>query len=376
MRVTVALLKCCSIARSATVAEAASHTQHSLKITNQSESTAEMGWWPFGEKAGEAAISRSGMRDAMNRLRSIMIRSGMLEDDVEMGPSSTGDPYQDKVNLLIKTVQTVRDMIVERNTNQRTSMGSAADLAADSHEINKRLKELQEELDALKAMLAGYDAELAKVNLKNEKSKKESENGVGKKDDLVLSLERSQKERNTSYTNCSNALEALRELNSQRMMSEKEADGHSAVGGAPKGFRTSIDRLKAKRRNNHISAAADDGTGGGDSNLATNTETAAEFKALKEKQRVQDESLKQLGSVLAEITDGAKKIGQELDKQNAMLEQSSSTVDKLSNKLTDINNGLTKLLKETSPMSMSLYVVGCLLVMAIVGFFIFQFGGV
>lgn len=334
-----------------------------------------MSWWPWGEKAGEAAVSRSSMRDAMNRLRSIILRSGLQLDEGEGSEmKSTGDPFQDKVNWFTKSAKSLSEQIAERNKNQREQLGSAADLAADSHDINKRLGEMRSELDQLKEILADDEK-------KKDKAIKKAKDPEGKDRALIESLERTYRERSTSYQNCSNVLEQLKDLNAARMMSEEEAKKQSGAGrgsGAPKGMRSTLDRLKQKRKDNRIDIGAMSGDGGGEgsSDLAKNNETAAEYAALKEKQRKQDEALAQLANVLGEIQDGARKIGDELDKQNKMLDKQADTVDRLTGKLQTLNKGLDTLLKAQKGTNVTIYVIVCLLILAIVGIILVQTGAV
>lgn len=333
-----------------------------------------MSWWPWGEKAGEASVSRSSMRDAMNRLRSIILRSGLELEEGEAGDmKSSGDPFQDKVNWFTKSAKSLSEQIAERNKNQREQMGSAADLAADSHDINKRLGEMRTELDQLKEILADDEK-------KKDKAIKKAKDPEGKDKSLIESLERTYRERSTSYQNCINVLEQLKDLNAARMLSDEEAKKQSGAGrsGAPKGMRSTLDRLKQKRKDNRIDVGAMSGDGGdaGGSDLAKNNETAAEYAALKAKQAKQDEALLQLANVLGEIQDGARKIGDELDKQNKMLDKQADTVDRLTGTLVTLNKGLDTLLKAQKGSNITIYVIVCLLILAIVGIILVQTGAI
>lgn len=318
-----------------------------------------MSWWPWGEKAGEASSSKSSLRDAKNRLRSILMRCGVEEDESQKD-ASTGDPFQDKVNQFTRSIKTVRDEIVERNQHVRDQIGNPADIAAESQEITRELIHLEKELAGLQKMLAEGAEKLRKKEEK-EKDKLEHE-----KSDLLKSLRRSQTERTTSITNCKVALDAVKDLNMQRGMSEEEVT-MQGKGAAPRTFRTTLDKLKQRRRANY---AVDDGQS---TDLRENDETKEQMKLLAQKQKQQDDSLRQLSQVLGEINNNAKIIHAELVKQTAMIDSTTGVVDDMTSRLQKLNKGIKKLLEETSGVQISMYVIACLLVLAVIGFFAVEF---
>jgi SYP7 family syntaxin len=327
-----------------------------------------MSWWPWSENASEATASKSNLRDARNRLRSILRRCGLEDEENKEEVQSTGDPFQDRVNHFTRSVKQCSADIIERNQHQRERLGTAGDLAAESQEINRELLRLKKELDGINEMLTASGEKLRK---KEEKEKDVDENA---KSDMLKSLRRVQVERMTSTKSCETALQALRDLNLQRNMSEEEAKREGAGGGAgPKTFRTSIEMLKDRRRANAAAYAVDDGQS---TDLAKNEETAEEMRILKEQQKQQDEALGQLSHVLREIQQNAKQINDELNKQNKMIDAQSTVMEDLTGRLVKLNKDIKGFIEEQKPMTVITYVIACLLILAIVGFFVFEFGGV
>jgi hypothetical protein len=185
-----------------------------------------------------------------------------------------------------------------------------------------------------------------------------------------VSLRRLHQERTTACSNCKTALNSINELNNQRSMDEDEAKKHSDPNAAgPKNFRTSIEKLKQKRRSANYQAD-------GDTNLATNEETAEEMKLLAQKKRQQDAALDQLGSVLGQIQHNAKLIHAELEKQNAILDKQTSTVEDLTQRIGKLTKDIKGFIEETKPLTCAMWVIGCLLILSIVGFFLFEFGAI
>ena len=98
------------------------------------------------------------------------------------------------------------------------------------------------------------------------------------------------------------------------------------------------------------------------------------MKSLAEKKKREDAALDRIHAGLGRITECAIQIGQELDTQDRMLQDAEDKMDKANKDLKGINKGLSGILKAQSPMNMVINVTCFLLILALVGFFLSEFG--
>jgi peptidoglycan hydrolase CwlO-like protein len=318
-----------------------------------------MSWWPWSEQKGEAAVSRSTMRNSMSKLRAILIRCGLPDDGDKDAAASTGDPFTDKVSMFVRSCKQLEEQIRERNKAVLEAVGGAADIAGDSSDINRRKRELKDELAEIKALAEESEAKVRKAN-KKQKAK-----------EIIDQLEATHKTRESMHQNCKTAYDRICDIDAQRGMSEKDIAMNQQGTGTGGVYRQSLTALRNrnKRKDGRINLGANDPNSG---NLDTNAETAEEMKKLRSQQQQMDAGLDQLNVILQNITSGARQLGDELKKQTQMIEESSGTIDRLTNNLVQLNKGITSVIKAQGPMSVMLYAVGCFMILGIVGFMLVQ----
>ena len=330
---------------------------------------------------GAAIAMRAVLRDAINRLRYIRENCGVAEDGEQ--EASTGDPFRDKVLAFTRTAKGLREMICDRNESQRKHVGTATDMARDSHDINVMFRDLNNDLRELENMVKQADKDLARANKKK------------KSEDKIANYEKVYTTRRQTWENCQKVLEELKTVNQQRQLTEKEVkklatlnpDQRKRVEQKAQLREQLSQRLKRKPK------AADDGGedamspkeggedgdggGGGPSGrIDTDPETEKQWKEIKQKEAKQAQQLDRIHAGILRITDLAKGIGAELDEQDVMLQATESKVDKATKDLKMMNKGLTKLMKDQKPMNMCINISCLFLFLGLVGFFLLKFGAI
>jgi hypothetical protein len=242
-----------------------------------------------------AIVSRSTLRDVMNRLRKIKKACG--RDDEEDGETqSTGDPFRDKILQFQKSAKDVNEMITERNSEARKNQLAPAEIAQKSHDINVEMRNLTADLRAIEALAEAAIRDVARTNIK---IKKAGEKNSGERQEKLAARERIAKEREKAVTSCRQVVEDLKELNQQRFMTEKEvkaAKDQAAIGGGKGGKggvqlrQTLQQRLKQQARRK--AGGGDDAEGEMPSKrLEDDPETAQQAKQLVEMKKKEDMAL-------------------------------------------------------------------------------------
>lgn len=317
------------------------------------------------------AVSRATLRDSMNRLKSIRKRCGK-EDEEDKAKASTGDPFRDRCNQFMSDLKECKELISERNEGARKN-GQDRTTIEQSHDINRSILNLEKDLKEIKSLVEEAERTLAKENRKGKKAKQTK----------VVLYERQYKDRETAYKNCCELLEAAKAMNQQRF------GGGGKKGGAGltqaqelklgKSAQLRSQLLATTRNGASANAGAtsnvDGGGGGGDKDsLEKNPETAEQMKVLAQQEKLINAGLDRLSKGVARLHNLALEIGAEIDTQNTMLDQADDKVSSQTKQLKNLNKRLKKLVKETAPVSMLLN-VGCFgLLLALVGYFLYEFG--
>jgi SYP7 family syntaxin len=326
-------------------------------------------------KTPGAVAAKAYLRDCLKRCAQIRKRCGKDDDKGDQRESS-GDPFRDKTQQFSKDIGSLKEMILERNEGQK-KMGNDRDAIEQSHDINRLLRKLDHDLLQIKAMVDQSDRELAKANKKK------------KKQDKINLLEQQLRGRQTAYDMCAEILAGARNMNEQRFggaQPKKGKGGSSAPQmtiGKKMSLKPSLDDILRKDRNKQIGGGGaapgeggeDSGGGGtGPQRLEDNPETAEQMKVLKEQERKINAGLDRLGKNVGRLHELAVMIGAEIDTQNKALDEAEESVDKQTKDLRAINKRLKGLIKKSKPMN-TFITIGCfLLLLSLVGYFLYQFG--
>ena len=325
----------------------------------------------FEADAKEVNISKSHMRDAIKRVENILKVAfmycvnydrakyeGELSEDMINNTLSEGggmmldtDPVEKTTNKFMNHGTLLRDKIQTINEMRRTGTGgSAGELAKDSHDINIIMRDMRHELENIKDAYIESQQKMNKYKGKNEEKKAKYEATYAKY--------------KTYYETCNKLMETMIKLKLEREEETETVAGGGASSGPVSGVKTTIDKFIKRRRTALCEKSGD---------LRENEETAVQMKMLDSGKKKQNELLEQLGNVVNEITESIKRIGVELDTQNAILRDQDKKVGTYTDRLVKMNAGLDKYLGESKSSNNWLYVIACLLISAIVGYFVTEF---
>mgnify|MGYP001599669604 CR=1 FL=1 len=310
-----------------------------------------------------AIASRVMLRDCLNRLRNIRVKCGKQDED---GPllESTGDPFRDRIINFQRLVKQVTTTISERNDSTQKKVGSAYDMAEDSHQVNTCFKDLRESLREIDAMIKESAAKYAKHAKKG-------------REDKMAHYEKEEKDRRAGYDACKATLDKLTELNQQRNLTKKEIEKSKAMRDAEGKLQERVAlRQSMKHRIKQKPTDGGEDPDAGSAKLDEDPETAEATKQLALKQQRQDAMLDDIGKSMDRILSVATQIGSELDTQDKMLQDAEDKADKATSDLKLLNKGLTKLMKDQKPMNVIINVACGAVLLGLVGYFLYDFGAV
>lgn len=313
---------------------------------------------------------RCTLRDCVKRLKQVRVKAGK-QDEADQQAQSTGDPFRDASTEFIRGVKAVKELINERNVGVKKN-GQDRVAIEQSNEIRKGIRNLQAITAKIKEMCDDADKLLAREN-KKKKPKQEK----------VKLLERQLKEREAQHKQCLDMIEAVRNMDSQRL------DNNGKKAGMEMGQELELGKKATLRKQlniNNLKAAADKqakrrAEGGeegetemGAKRLEDDPETKAQMQEIAKQEALINAGLDRLKGGVARLHDLATEIGGQLDMQNTMLDNTEATIDKQTKQLKGINRRLGKLLKEQAPMNMFINICCVLLLLGLVGYFLLQFG--
>jgi SYP7 family syntaxin len=311
-------------------------------------------------------LHRSTLRDTIRRLKNVRKKAGK-EDEEDKRLQSTGDPFRDASNLFLDGVKKIRELMTQRNAEAKKH-GQDQGVIAESNEIRREMRGLETILGQIKTFV-----DEAVKHRDREQAKKSP------KANKLMLLERQVKEREGQYKAMQETLEGLRDLDAQRFGEGKKGTGANAqdlkLGNKMK-IRTTLLGLKKQREKE-----AEGGDAGGNAMAVTGTtkledaeETKDQMKAIKTQEAKIDQGLSRLSAGVKRLHELSLQIGAQIDMQNTMLDATEQKVDSQVTQIKSLNRRLGKIIKAQSPMNTFMTVACIILVLALVGFFLVQFG--
>lgn len=328
---------------------------------------------PFWSKVTSPGTSKAILRDCISRLRHIRERAGYKDENGNPSGEGTGDKFRDSIIAFTRQGTSVRELVDERNTHQARGLGTQADIARESHDIRMHLMEMKKELQAIRVEVDKSEKDMRKANKKNKKPEK------------IAMLEKIHREREVAYQNCVEAYDQLEELSRQRNMSEKELKEMKATGGDKTKHKRATERLQLREtlqqrlkrtQGKKTEEGGDDDNGGEVDNrkLEDDPEAKLQIASINKKEAQMNAGLDRVAKTLGRIEEISLQISAELDEQQRIIAGIDDKTDKATSDLKKINKGLTKLLKEQSPMNIIINVACGILLLAMVGYFLLEFG--
>lgn len=333
------------------------------------------------------ASTKSIHRKSMKMLEEIIIKCG-CEPDSDSQPNSI--LLFDQINNFdtvkeydINDIPILSNMIIitfpscckflleyinERNKVLLEQYKDTREIATMNNELNKKLNSIKNVLSALKKC---KDLFADKKNNVEEKCKKYGENNNNKKlaekKEMFNRYDTFIKLCNENFDKFDSLIVSIEDYKNKIPTKDDEVPNANAeipsISNKIKNtMRQKLTDLKKKRKDKYVSV---DGIGTIDS--SEQVEFDREMDNLNLKKQKQDKCLDILLATVNEIQTNAKLIGDELTKQEEMIENSNKTIDKEQNKLDKLNKNLTTLLKDVPKSNVVIYVIICLLILAIVG---------
>lgn len=303
-------------------------------------------------------LLRSNLSDSIKRLKRIQKKAGK-EDPDETEHANTGDPFSDVATTFIILVTKTKAAIHKKNTEWRLH-GVDRTFSEESNAIRRNINEMERMVDQLKTMVDFSEKEyLAAVGKKKKKEKAEL-------------LKKALDEKRSQYSDALVTIDVVKEMNR-----ELTAPG----GGAPTDITFGkkaqlVEQLSSLDFSSAASKYREDNSGGG-STGPSRLEDHHEFGQKMSEIRLQDEKidagLDRLREGMARLKDISASIGEQLNVQNQMLQQTEEVMTRQSQQLYNISSRITKLMKESSPINTFLYCCCAVLILAMIAFMLLQF---
>jgi len=239
---------------------------------------------------------------------------------------------------------------------QKKGMNNDHDTIEKSHGINKELMELDINMGRMLEMLNADDLAVSKAISKKKKAQK------------IAALEAQAKDRRTMYNNVKAAITDLKELNSKRI--------ESKAGMNPE--QVAMTNKRTQLKDLLMQGGSKEGvqtTGQAAKRMEDDIELQDVLKKINEGEKKIDRGLDILLEGVKRLGEHARAIGNELDTQNAMLNQAENKMSKREEELKGINQRLNKMIKAYAPQN-TLFTVCCvILLIAMIGYLVYEFAG-
>jgi chromosome segregation ATPase len=305
------------------------------------------------------ATSLATLRDTITRLKRVRVTCGKNDDDVEQ-KLLTGNIFEDNINKFVTEFKALQEFMEEKRENMK-KFGNDRETIILSQDVRKKTKELEEILAEAKKVIDEKDEKLAKYNvqLSNGENKK-----IQKKHDTLKSECDKCK---GVYDKCVKELELAKEGLTKSM--ENKDNGRNISPARKKrisALRDNMDKFNKRKLN-----------GGEGNEVEMTAEEKAEYdiqmKEVNQKNALIDKSLDRIKAGVERLNHIAINIGVEVETQNRMLDNTEIKVDTANKDLRGLNRGLTKLMREQKPLTLWLKVSAVIFVVAIIGYFLYQF---
>lgn len=306
-------------------------------------------------------LLRSNLADTIKRLKRIQKKAGK-QDPEDEEQVSTGDPFSDIGTSFVILVTKTKAAIHKRNMGcrlhgvDRISIEEAAVIRRNISEMERMASQLQ---DLLNSTEKEYTAAAGK--------KKRNQPKI----DL---LKKALDEKRSQYQDCLTTIDVVKEMNRELI-----APGGDAATDITFGKKAKLrEQLSSLDFSSAASKYRDDNGGGGanatrSGRLEDNDEYRRKMAEIKEQDEKIDAGLDRLREGMARLKDISTSIGEQLNAQNLMLQETENMLNRQSQQLYNISNRITKLMKESSPINTFMYCCCVILILAIVGFVLLQF---
>lgn len=304
-------------------------------------------------------VLRSNLSDSIKRLKRIQKKAGK-EDPDEAERANTGEPFSDVATTFIILVTKTKAAIHKKNTEWRLH-GVDRTFTEESNVIRRNINEMERMVDQLKDMV--------------DISEKEYVAAVGKKKKKLEKAELLKKaldEKRSQYEDALVTIDVVKEMN--RELSAPGGGGPTDITFGKKA--QLVEQLSSLDFSSAASKYREDSSAGGatgPSRLEDHPEFGQKMSEIKLQDAKIDAGLDRLREGMARLKDISSSIGEQLNVQNQMLQQTEEVMTRQSQQLYNITSRITKLMKESSPINTFLYCCCAVLILAMVAFMLLQF---
>lgn len=303
-------------------------------------------------------LLRSNLTDTIKRIKRIQKKAGK-QDAEEEEQVNTGDPFSDVATSFVILVTKTKAAIHKKNAGCRLHGVDRVSIE-EATVIRRNISEMERMLEQLQDLLSAAEKECTTAAGKKKKNQT--------KVDL---LQKAVNEKRCQYEDALTTLDVVKEMN--RELITPGGDGATDITFGKKAkLREQLSSLDfmspgTKYRESGGVTASRSGK------LEGNEEYSQKMIEIKEQDKKIDAGLDRLREGMGRLKDISTSIGEQLNVQNQMLQDTETILDRQSQQLYNISNRITKLMKESSPINTFMYCCCVVLILAIVGFILLQF---
>ena len=330
-----------------------------------------------------AVGSRSVLRDALRRLNEIRVACGKGEGPGNQQFVPTGDPFADRLQIFKGHSIEVKEAIKDRDATaeQRTAEDQTEYIRSDARVLGL-LAKMKLDVDAL----GRYVAEAHGKLIEAEKAKRSPEKIQAKRNVHHERL-RATQEAESVLANC-NALAATSAKSiatsrltgkKQQLLEQANVQRKSRVHAAMETLRRAnaqhVDPGRAQTFQELEALTRNDPYGANDTEIPRleNSEYRTQYMQIQDQKQQIDAGLDRLSAAIARIRQQMVTIGDELDTQNKMLEETRANVVQRTQDVKQLRKQVEAVLKKQAPMNMCVNVFCFILLLGLIGYFLFRF---
>jgi chromosome segregation ATPase len=304
------------------------------------------------------SVSLATLRDTITRLKRVRTTCGKNDDENGQALLSTGNPFEDKINKFVTEYKALQEFMEEKKENMK-KFGNDQETIILAQDVRRKTKELEDILKEAKKVLDEKDLKLAKYNVQlstgeNKKIQKKHDN-----------LKEEYNKCKNIYDKCFQELESAKDGLTKSMQNNGRSTSSSRKQKIS-ALRDNMSKFNKRRQSGENENDIE-------MSLEERTEHDNHMKEIKQKDELINKSLDRIKAGVERLNTIAINIGTELDNQNRMLDNTEMKVDTANKDLRGLNRGLTKLMREQKPLTLWLKISGFVFIIAIIGFFLYQF---
>ena len=321
-----------------------------------------------------AVASKAILRESLVRLQKIRVACGKADDQGGKPRQLTGDEFTDRANHFLEKANEVKDKIVER---QQSEITDEAEIVKEKAEIRRLLDLMAADLKVLEKLTQDAQDYYVKSEAK------------GKAAEKVITRKKHWEECKKTTDNCRMLLADTTKSNEVKpALGKKDKNGQRLKSRVRDHARDVLTR--AERQHPELGKAKKGGGanapyGGGDGaavalpegqqlvRLEDLPEYRAQMRSIQDNKKRINAGLDRVGEAVLRLKGLAINIGEDLDAQQKLIEETEERVAEQAKALKNTRKQVQTILKKQQPANVCINVFCFVLLLGIVGFFLFKF---